>query len=177
MRAMMCSVLVVALGCTAPEGPLPVAAAPPAETWPAAPDGLAAGVQRCADDYRAAAREGLPPATEGEPFSAWYRGAFQAWTARYNDLRARCDEELAALDGASAAAQVLLATQSQLHARASRDAARYEEAEAQMFVLGRYWALGAACTYQACARGPDRAWAEHCARAARELPPCPPVEE
>lgn len=166
----------LALGCSEPEAALPRIAAPPAEpAWPRLPDGLSAEVRGCVDDYRALARDGLPPQTPGVPFATWYRGPFQTWTARYNDVRERCDAVFAALDEASAAAQVMLAAQSAVHERAARDASPLD-AEAQMFVLARYWSLGAACTYQSCTRGPDRAFVEHCAARARELPACPPIE-
>ncbi len=180
-QALRLLVALAALGCSEPavsepEAELPRIAAPPSEAWPAVPDGLSAEVRRCADDYRAMGQRGLPALPSGTPFSAWYRGAFQTWTAEYNALRGRCDEVFAGLDETGAAAQVMLASQSYLHARAAADAAPFEE-EPQMFVLGRYWSLGAACTYQSCGRGPDRAWAELCERRARDLPACPPIDE
>ncbi|MEZ4337699.1 MAG: hypothetical protein R3B82_13855 [Sandaracinaceae bacterium] len=177
-RTLALCLVLSALGCDAPEAeaPLPRIGAPPSETWPAVPDGVSAEVRRCADDYRAMGREGLPPQAAGTPFSGWYTGAFQTWTDRYNEVRGRCDEIFGELDEHGAAAQVMLAAQSYLHERVAEDAEPLGE-EPQMFVLGRYWSLGAACTYQSCGRGPDRAWASLCARRARDLPACPPVEE
>lgn len=182
MRVVRATLLVLAfatlaLGCTEPEAPLPTMAAPPPAdlSWPAVPSTVPAEARRCAEDYRALARDGLPPQLDGQTFSAWYRGPFQTWTDRYNDLRGRCDEVFSSLDESSVGAQVMLATQSRVHERAAEQARPFE-AEPQMFVLGRYWSLGAACTYQACGRGPDRQWAALCSRQQQELPACPPVD-
>jgi len=156
--------------------PLPSMGTPASEiTWPATPDGLDADVRRCVDDYRRLAREGLPALREGQAFDAWYAGDFSRWSAGYNDVRGRCDAVFEAQPSGSAAAQLLLATQSYLHERLSEEAAPHEE-HAQMFVMSRYWSLGAACTYEHCQRGPDRAWATLCGRRAEPLPECPPVE-
>lgn len=178
VRVMFLMILVpLALGCGSDaEAPLPAIAAPPgAIRWPASPQGLADDVTRCVDDYRELARAGLPAKPVGQPFALWYTGPFSAWSDRYNDVRGRCDDVFSAQAAGSASAQILVATQSYLHERLSEDATPYE-AEPQMFVMGRYWSLGAACTYQNCADGPDRTWVDFCRTRARPLPPCPPIE-
>lgn len=170
--------VLLVLGCA--EDPAP-ASLPPmgtpssAITWPATPDGLDADVRRCVDDYQRLAREGLPALAEGQAFDAWYASDFSSWSAGYNDVRGRCDAVFEAQPSGSAAAQLMLATQSYLHERLAEDAAPFEE-HAQMFVMARYWTLGAACTYRSCQEGPDRSWARLCGRRADPLPECPPIE-
>lgn len=167
----------LALGCTEePPEALPPSATPPeGPRWPGSPDDMPPEASRCAADYRELGAEGLPARDPSEPFSSWYDGPFQTWTARYNALRARCDAVFEQLDPSGAAAQVVLASQSYLHERAAEDASPLDQ-EPQMFVLARYWSLGAACTYQSCAAGPARAWAALCERRARSLPDCPPAD-
>jgi len=166
------------IGCAEePEpAPLPPMGSPAAAmTWPSTPDGLDADVRQCVDDYRRLAREGLPSLAEGQAFDAWYAADFSRWSEGYNDVRARCDAVFEAQPSGSAAAQLMLATQSYLHERLAEEAAPHEE-HAQMFVMSRYWSLGAACTYQSCQQGPDRRWAALCERRAGSLPECPPIE-
>ena len=148
---------------------------PDAFRWPATPT-LSDPAARCAADYRRLAEAGLPARDPSRAFDAWYRGPFQTWTDAYNGIRGRCDAVFADLAQDGVDAQVMLATQSRLHAVLGEAAAPLEE-EPQMFVLATYWRLGAACTYQSCGEGPNAEWASLCRAQARELPACPPPEE
>lgn len=131
-------------------------------------------VSACAHDYRDLAATPFPRRRDDQPFSSWYAGSFDEYVQRYNAVRERCDGVFQTVPIASPEAQVLLATQSYLHVHMANEAAPHEQ-EPEMFVMSRYWTLGAACTYQHCAEGPPGAWASLCARQARMLPDCPPV--
>ena len=147
----------------------------PEPDWPALPAALAADVSRCVRDYRTMAQQGLPARTQAQSFRDWYTGPFQTWTLEYNRARERCDPISSALPSTSPAAQALLAAQSNMHARLGLAGEEHAD-EPQMFVMSRYWTLGAACTYALCADGEDPAWARFCRTEAASLPPCPPVE-
>lgn len=171
-----CALCLLACGSSDEDTPLPTISSSAAGVdWPASPSGVSAGLEACVRDYRGIASAGLPSREEGQSFDAWYAGAFQSWTRSYNTVRERCDPISHALDQESPAAQQILAAQSYMHERVGHEAEAYDEAP-QMFIMSRYWLLGAACTYQSCEAGGDQRWARFCAQRAERLPPCPPVE-
>lgn len=143
--------------------------------WPALPEALAPEVARCVEGYRSLGDDAFPARAEGASGADWYRGPFQGWIARYNEVREGCDRTFAGLDEAGPEAQVVLATQSVLHERMAARATPHED-YGTMFVMARYWRLGAACTYEHCADGPLDAWARFCRDRASDLPDCPAVE-
>jgi hypothetical protein len=146
----------------------------PTVEWPADP-AASAELAACLRDYRAQAAAPYPDRAPGQDFRAWYAGPFDAYVQRYNATRERCDTIFADLDPAGEQAQAMLGLQSWAHERMGQRAIPYEE-EGVMFVMGRYWTLGAACTYARCAEGPSPAWARLCRERAAQMPACPPVE-
>jgi hypothetical protein len=90
-------ICLVSFGCSEAEAPLPTIETPAVETpavetqasairWPATPDGVPDDAASCIADYRAMASDGLPEQADGQSFSAWYTGPFQAWTTRSPNL-------------------------------------------------------------------------------------------
>lgn len=147
----------------------------PTVAWPADPAGASPELAGCLRDYRAQAAMAFPERAPGQDFRPWYAGPFDAYVQRYNAMRERCDTIFAELQPDGAEAQAMLGLQSFAHERMGQRAIPYEE-EGVMFVMGRYWTLGAACTYARCAQGPSEAWARLCRERAAQMPACPPVE-
>ena len=143
-------------------------------TWPAFPPAMRPSVEACVTEYRELAVSGLPPQRAGQEFREWYTGPFDRWVQSYNSVRERCDAVTEQLEEGGAESQVLLGVTSFLHERLGEEMAPYDS-EPQMHVMGRYWTLGASCTYDSCAEGPEEEWAAFCRDRDRMMPPCPPV--
>ncbi|MFK7987276.1 MAG: hypothetical protein AB8I08_14725 [Sandaracinaceae bacterium] len=141
---------------------------------PSYPDDASEAVRTCATDYREIAAAPFPERPDGQSFDQWWAGPFQGWVENYNGVRERCDAIQAELPEEGAATQLMWGAQSYMHQRLGQAALPYEE-HAQMFMMGRYWTLGAACTYERCESGPDEAWASLCRERGAQMPPCPPV--
>ena len=147
----------------------------PNVAWPANPAGASPELASCLRAYREQAAMPFPEQAAGQDFRAWYAGPFDGYIQGYNAMRERCDTTFADLEPDGVEAQAMLGLQSWAHERMGQRAIPYE-VEGVMFVMGRYWTLGAACTYARCAQGPSEGWARRCRERAAQMPACPPIE-
>lgn len=142
---------------------------------PGAPPGVPESVTSCVEDYRRIAGAPFPARAPSQSFDAWWAGPFQDWVAHYNGVRERCDAIQAELPEDGPGTQVMWGAQSAMHERLGQAAIPLEE-HAQMFMMGRYWTLGAACTFERCAAGPDAGWSAFCREHGGRLPACPSAD-